>query len=507
MASLYSIRKRGLLNLPGITPASKALAEKLVREDAEQHHSLFNPKGFHNHLNNQLLAAYDMGAQPGVIQKIYNSQVQMQRPILVEDKDKDIVVNKDNWPDHLGEQEAYNSYSKFFAQEIERLGILDALETYIFEPEANANGRNMLDRLFSGAMHPFILLGYGLEFGIDALVANGLASTAIHADTMSKMFPYSAARGDNATAPFVATGPGKQPSAGPSLLEILRQACDTDTLIPPSPYQNEKLSLIFARAREIERLGMGEHILRLCQPYTFSIPNDASDEELRARAEEFIWVATLLMFATGREGRETRLDFFLMHLVTFSAFLESYLTSIKNTRSKVMLLRHMVPIMVTYVLLRGRPVINADLIQRMSLEARPPFDWDVLGPKSDTASGLGDLKNAEDYDPWPALITAGIHHPDLHLAKAMRTLIHASRNFGHTPAGEVIGAFRPVKSPSDKPEETFKGMAKVDGTLFVRAAGVMMDFMGWTIVGQKASSPTWDTAGVGFDETWEQPSK
>jgi hypothetical protein len=323
---------------------------------------------------------------------------------------------------------------------------------------------------------------------------------------MSEMFPYSAARGDNAIAPFTATGPGKQPSAGPSLLEIFRQVCDDESLFPPSPYGSERLLFISARIREIQNLGMSEKVLRICQQYTLSIPNDASDEELRARAEELVWVATLLMFATGREGRETRLDFFLMHLVTQSAFFDSYLATIKNTRSKVMLFRHMVPIWVIYMLIRGRPVINGDLIQAMPLDARPPLDWHALGPKSGTASGIGDIKSNEDYDPWPALISGAIHHPDYHVAKAMRTLIHASRNYGDTPTGQIIGAFRPAKSSSDKPEETFKGMAKVDGTLFVRAAGVMLDYMGWTIIGQEARALVWDRSGLGYDEAWEQPS-
>jgi hypothetical protein len=350
------------------------------------------------------------------------------------------------------------------------------------------------------------LVQYGLEFGIDLLVATGLASAAIHNSSMSEMFPYSAARGDNAIAPFTATGPGNQPSTGPSLLEVLRQVCDAPSLLPPSPYGSEKLLLISARIREVQNRGQSSEILRLCQQYTHSIPNDASDEELNSRVEELVWVATLLLFATGREGRETRLDFFFMHLVTLSAFLDSYLTTIKNTRSKVMLIRHLVPTMVVYVLIRGRPVINGDLIQSMSLHARPPIDWDALGPKSEMAHGLGDIKSDEDYNPWPALISAAIHHPDYHVAKAMRTLIHASQKYGDTAAGQVIGAFRPAKSPSDKPEETFKGMAKIDGTLFVRAAGVMSDYMGWTIIGQEARAPDWDRSGLGFDEAWEQSS-
>ena len=64
----------------------------------------------------------------------------------------------------------------------------EALERFILSPAYNfrsdltaANGRDskegvqpeMLNRLFSGLIHPFIHLAYGLEFGILGQIAQG----------------------------------------------------------------------------------------------------------------------------------------------------------------------------------------------------------------------------------------------------------------------------------------------------------------------------------------------
>jgi len=435
-----------------------------------------------------------MGAAPGLIQKIYDNHASYQRPIFTEEKEADIVVTEDNWPDYLGKSEAYGAFFKFFRKEVERLGVSSTLGTYVFRSEANVGGKSMLDRLVSGALHPMIQVGYGLEFGSDVLVATGLAQTAVHQARTAELFPYSA--DPPATRNEPSAGPGRQPSNGPSLLEIFRQIYDSEVLAPPLPYNPDLL--LSERVKGATEGPKGPEIRRICEQYTLSIPNDASEEELNSRVEEIIWVATLLMFATGREGREHRFDFFLMHLVTSSFFFEPMFKALEDTKSKVALIRHYIPVMVITMLARGRPVIRPHLVQDWSITPRPITWRDVLGFKSDKGSGVGDMKEDEDYNPWPVLIQGALHHPDIHTAKAMRTLILAERKYGDLPSGGVIGAFQPAKGKS---EETFPGMANLDGTLFVRAAGVMMNFMRWTVCGQPSGN--WDSSALGWDGAWE----
>jgi len=338
---------------------------------------------------------------------------------------------------------------------------------------------------------------YGAEFGENILVASGLAQTAVHGASLASFLPYPTAWGpDNDALPLPITGPGRQPSRGISLLEVLRQISDSPILTPPLPYDREVF--IYTRVKAVLEDAKLADILRIVQQYTLAIPNDASEDELDSRVEELIWVATLLFFATGREGRETRLDFFLMHLLTSSIFLKPLFSVIKSPRPKVALIRYYVLLMVIMMLARGRPLIRANLVQEWT-ESPRPVQWDKVMNINEKGLGIGDMKKDEDYNPWPLLTQGAIHHPDLHLTKVMRALVFASQKYGDRGPGEVIGAFRPGEGER---QETFKGTSQLDGTLFVRAAGVAMDYMGWTIAGVPSSSFFWDRSVLGYDEAW-----
>jgi len=49
-----------------------------------------------------MLAAYDLGAPPGHLQKMYDEEAKDQRPIILDETDKTIRVNQDNWIQYLG---------------------------------------------------------------------------------------------------------------------------------------------------------------------------------------------------------------------------------------------------------------------------------------------------------------------------------------------------------------------------------------------------------------------
>ena len=58
----------------------------------------------------------------------------------------------------------------------------EVLEKYVFSREFNFDGKlkdeeqpRMLDRFVSGLLHPFIHTGYGYEFGLPGIVAEGTA--------------------------------------------------------------------------------------------------------------------------------------------------------------------------------------------------------------------------------------------------------------------------------------------------------------------------------------------
>ncbi len=256
-------------------------------------------------------------------------------------------------------------------------------------------------------------------------------------------------------------------------------------MAPVMPYDPN--ALLSKRTRDALEGGQRvREIIRLSNLWAV----DPSD--IDSKIEELLWAATLLLASTGKAGRKPRLDFFLMHILTASQFLPSLMKAIPTAKSKVATLRAMVPVILMYLVVRGRPRIDADLIMSYTSTPRPPTSY-VPQPN---ASAVGKPDNEEYVNPWPAIIKSVVHAPEPHTLKAIRSLYYASQQYGTTPKGGAIGAFLPGTE-----EETLKGLANVDGTIFVRAAGVVMDSLGWVTYGQEAGS--WDRSALGWDDAWK----
>ncbi|KAJ3814004.1 hypothetical protein F5876DRAFT_33900 [Lentinula aff. lateritia] len=479
----HRLLRNGVLNLPRASPASKPLTEALLLRDAQDHHCQFNQAGFHNHLSHHILAAYDLGASPGLLQKIYDEEARIQRPIILEEKDKEMKITEDNWTQYLGNENAYNGFVTFFEHQIASLGVVKTLETFIFSSSANERGKVMLARLMSGVLHPFIQVGHGLEFGNDALVSTGLAMTAIHTSISPELSDFEAT---NSTTPREFTGL--------SVLEILELVYKSPTLAPPLPYDPN----VFVNARIKAALedGKSEEIRDLCSK--FLVDENLGNTEMMSKIEEYVWASVLLMFATGKSGRKPRLDFFLMHLVTASLFLRSYVHVLENPAHKATIIKAFLPHILLVTLARGRPIIKPHLLMEVTDKPRPPYASG--SPYARSEHSIGSPLNDDQYNPWSSLIEASLYSTDSHLLKTMRALVLAAREYGDTPPGSVTGAFKEHSATVSK-EETHPGIADVDGSIFVRAAGMLMDYMGWTSYGQPERED-WDRSALGWDEAW-----
>lgn len=99
------------------------------------------------------------------------------------------------------------------------------------------------------------------------------------------------------------------PSSGqaPTLLSLLREVYDADVLVPKLPY--EPNVLLSQRAKDALADGRGSELKRIVSQWTINEQGNESDWD--RLTEQCIWLATLLMAATGRKGHEPRLDFFL----------------------------------------------------------------------------------------------------------------------------------------------------------------------------------------------------
>lgn len=281
----------------------------------------------------------------------------------------------------------------------------------------------------------------------------------------------------------------KSPQHNITLLELLRRVYDSP-ILKPIPYNPNML--LSERIRRALANGGAEELQRLCALYHIS--EHITDVDLDKKIKECTFVATLLMSGTGRRGRKPRLDFFLMHLVTSSIFLKPLCAALRNSEHKAALLRAYVPVMMVYVLARGRPRIDPELIMSYSESPRSPITAQKEYFKS-TNQATGNPWNDEDYNPWPTLIEGCLYHSDSHVLKAMRTLVLGASQYGDTPPGQVPGSL------NGEGKETHAGIGKVDGTLFVRAAGIMMDTLGWSGHGQQEGE--WDSSALGWDAAWE----
>ena len=71
---------------------------------------------------------------------------------------------------------------------------------------------------------------------------------------------------------------------------------------------------------------------------------------------------------------------------------------------------------------------------------------------------------------------------------------------GSGPLGSATKSSKPTDT-SQPGEEALPGSAKLDGTMFIRAAGLVMDTMGWCREGQKAGG--WEFSPIGYDQVWK----
>lgn len=317
----------------------------------------------------------------------------------------------------------------------------------------------------------------------------GLAQTAVHQPfvpdifdlSVPKLQPMNEASGE-------ASSGHRHPFRGKALLTILRDAYESKTMEPVMPYDPD--APLRVRIQDaLKTPGRVDEIKRLAAQW--QVDTGRGQEALDEKVEELLWATTLLLAGTGKRGQPARLDFFLMHMLNMSLFLPSLLRAIPTMESKAALLHAIVPVMLMYLTIRGRPRINPPLLMSYTATPRPPGGDKAYSPHE---TAIGDSRDATLVNPWPDIVAAVLHAPDPHTLKAIRALYFAAQQYGTTPPGGAIGAF------DAEGNETHEGMAKVDGSIFVRAAGVVMNTLGWVTHGQPAGK--WDFSAHGWDEAW-----
>ncbi|OCH85387.1 hypothetical protein OBBRIDRAFT_798234 [Obba rivulosa] len=492
--------------LPGITHESGVAVSNLLKENHKRFHIFFNDKGFHNHISHHLLALYYLGAKSPAMRAALEEDTPMQRPFL-ESPGK---IDDQNFHEHLGDKKYWEAYFQFFAKELLENGAGATTEKWLFSPRANidapAPGKppmQMMSRFLAGVMHPLIHAGYGAEFGLLGMFAESLAMTAIQHPEVPALVPPTlfqyakAATTDAAHATVnlitslmpslvLETLPGKAtapPSKGVHALTIVAR------ILHDPQFTAEAIGL---RTPEVgdDEVSL---VARTCGD-TFASFTDAwsadwaNPEVVESKIEELIWMNVVLYGVGGWGGRQASktgtflADFPLMHLVTSVLFMHSLVAYLSPTSTSILLRSYFMNSLVWWVA-RGRP----------ALPIREFYASTSATPAEPGAQRVQPAKGVlvpEDVspNPWLPLLQSALMHPDDHVPKCQRALAHFAAHYGGRPEG----VFRALAEVSD-PQARLDGAECLDGTLFVRVAGLTADKVGWMREGQENGG--WDFTG------------
>ncbi|KAI8976416.1 hypothetical protein BD414DRAFT_446586 [Trametes punicea] len=493
--------------LPGATADSTSALLKTLRDNHVKWHIFFNDKGFHNHASHHLLAIYGLGANGPNLEAAYETHASYQRPAFKSPE----PINKDNFHEHLGDENYYNAYLHFFTDVLLEKGAVATIEEYIFSPKANieppAPGKppmQMANRFLSGLLHCLIHTGYGCEFGLLGQLAEGLAETAVHnplAPTLTppSLLQYLGAAASDLTNAAVSAITSLMPSLVLDQVHRVVKPSDPNAaggvhalsllsrIMNDEHYSYRSLGLPpFIRGEEDNSLDTvlylrGEKLSEIVKEWTVDGTNAA---EVERKIEELFWMNVIIFGVGGWSDRKNSKtgkfngDFFYLHLVTSVLFLPSIVAYLSPTSISIFLRTYLLNCLALYVA-RGRPRLHvAEFFDEVTPAPAPPAD--ALPPLKPGEGTL--IADNRTPSPWLAIVQSTLEHPDDHLCKLQRALAHFAALYGTTPAGHF-----------KKLGVELQGAEKIDGTLFIRVAGLSMDRVGWMREGEKKEE--WDFDG------------
>ncbi len=162
-----------------------------------------------------------------------------------------------------------------------------------------------------------------------------------------------------------------------------------------------------------------------------------------------------------------------MHLVTSAAMVSSLLGVMKPSSASLFLRTYFLFSLIVYVA-RGRPPLPiTDFYEDTTT---------IPGPPEPTRQSVGGTLSVT-ANPWLDIIHAATVHPNEHMCKAQRALAHSAVLYG----GTFAGVFSSIA------EHGLKGAERIDGTLFVRSAGLTANKVGWTR--EAGREQEWDMRG------------
>ncbi|GAB1527754.1 hypothetical protein RhiTH_010942 [Rhizoctonia solani] len=396
-----------------------------------------------------------------IIYRITCSQPTESEPQDMSSKSPGPITHK-NWTKHPDNEDFYNEYTSFFSEEIQTHGLPQTLEKFVFSSGAKwtKDGPLMLDRFMSAVIHHLIHLGHVVESGVEGMVVEGLAQTAVHDVDHENLYDA------NYFNP---------PSSAGSHLPSLDSA--PSLITPNTKPQHTHAFTILARILEDDRPEAGKTCTKDSTAKFIDTLNSAG-------------VSFRSIHPSGKSARmEKRYKsdwkiwpgwrFDVVHLFTSNLFVPSIFSLLKPAY-KEDLLRAYFRVLLGYFVSHGRPAL--DIKGFFSVTA---------DPKPDQSSSLTGLSEPVG-NPWYTLLAEIIPHRDEHHIKTERTLAHCAALYGTRPKGHLS-------------HTGLKGSREIDGTLFVRTGGLLMDVLQWTsspgCMGDQdyGEQALWSKSGLGWD--------
>ncbi|KAF8162750.1 hypothetical protein B0H34DRAFT_293036 [Crassisporium funariophilum] len=460
---------------PGVSPTSTSKLQSILIDNHKKWHIFFDPRGFHNHIPHTILTLWCLGADPAILEASYKLQCAYQLPAYVSPS----PITHATWRNHLGDESYYQAYLTFFDDEVKDKSFGDLLEEYIFAPDANfVEGSNtdpeMLTRFLGSLFHPFIHTGFGVEFQLPGIFAEGLAQAAVHKtefDSARRIPPlYFQSTGDSLASKITkAVGLADErtsPAAGTHAFTILarilkdpRFACGTKD---GYGFSNDAVAKDGGLIREY-------------------VDQWTLEGDISKKIEELIWTNALIYGVGGNEKSGVfNADFIYMHLVTSSIFLLSVHTQLKRS-SQELLLRGYFAVSLTWYVGHDRAALDIARFFKDPALLHPTTPGPQPTPHKDAIPSQSSPK-AITPNPWLAVLQSTLTHPDEHISKLQRALSEFASLFGTTQAGHFQGT-------------ELKDAELIDGSLFLRTAGLSAARLGWTREGGAPLEGTWDRRG------------
>jgi hypothetical protein len=213
--------------------------------------------------------------------------------------------DRESWNKYLGDGKYYHDWLVFFQNEIDAKGWENVINEYCLARDERAD--DMLVRLFMGFLHPLIHLGFGVEFGQPAIIAEALAQAAVHTDWMGPFFVES----EKAAAKRKAAG--EKPKTLISLLEEIR----ADEKLKYSPHWDDPNKI-----RDGIMVRAPENMIEVASKFFLE---GSSEKELERKTAEMINAVIYYSAGAQRPPKQVKFDFYFMHCVNCSIFFSTFL--------------------------------------------------------------------------------------------------------------------------------------------------------------------------------------